>query len=146
MGVLPGETSAIFYGSGDNPYNAAQIISQSINLWYNEVGQYNTLTDGFTIAPNMGDPSYTSTLAFTQLVWKASTSVGCFAQACGAADPLTMSLKSGSQTWDWSWNILCDFYPGGNVNYANEFQENVGGPLGLPADDPTTNLDDSTCS
>lgn len=143
--VTSGENNALFFGTGDNPYTAAEITALSINLWYNEVVGYNKLTEGFTISPNVSSPDFYPTLAFTQLVWKASTSVGCFAQECGADSNLTESLNSPSQSWDWSWNILCDFAPGGNIINYGEFQKNVGAPIGLAADDASANVDDTAC-
>merc|ERR1712110_263017 len=60
--ITSGENSAIFYGTGDNPYNAAQITAFSINLWYNEVDNYSNLTKGFTVTPDTEDPNFYSGL------------------------------------------------------------------------------------
>lgn len=72
--------------------------------------------------------------------------MGCFAQECGPDTSFTQSLNSEGQTWNWSWNILCVYYPGGNINSPNAFRSNVGAPMGMPSDDPTANLNDATCS
>lgn len=112
VGDLSGGNSAKFLGTGNNPYNAAEATALAINAWYNEVSEYSVLTDGFSVAPDVNGANFDSTLHFTQMVWKTQTSVGCFAQACGADTPLTESFNSASQTWNWSWNVFCDFNPG----------------------------------
>jgi uncharacterized protein YkwD len=62
---------------------------QAEQLWYNEVSQY-----------NFAAPVYSSAVGhFTQLVWKATTQVGCAKAACGGQVLLS-----------------CRFAPPGNMN------------------------------
>jgi hypothetical protein len=62
---------------------------------------------------NYKDPSFSEkTGHFTQVVWKATTSVGCGRKACNGTGNVS------------GWYIVCEYYPPGNV--IGEFGTEVG--------------------
>ncbi|KAF9458191.1 CAP domain-containing protein [Collybia nuda] len=68
-------------------------ISTAIKSWTDEVGRYN--------------PSNPQASHFTQVVWKATTQVGCALQSCdGIFDPSFGKAKF----------FVCEYSPAGNVN------------------------------
>jgi len=88
-----GENLAAGTGSGFD-------IAAAITLWTDEVSEY--------------DPSNPQPSHFTQVVWKATTQVGCGVQSCdGIFDP-----SYGKANY-----YVCEYYPAGNV--IGEFSENV---------------------
>ncbi|KAH8120126.1 CAP domain-containing protein [Phellopilus nigrolimitatus] len=74
-------------GTG-NSYN----ISSAVQSWTNEASQYNS-----------GNPQPSH---FTQVVWKASTQVGCALQSCNGI----FSASFGQAKF-----YVCEYYPQGNV-------------------------------
>ncbi|MBI5517344.1 MAG: hypothetical protein HY909_26460 [Deltaproteobacteria bacterium] len=85
-----GYGESLFGGSG------SYTPEQAVEAWYSEVGQYNYGRPGFS----------GSTGHFTQVVWRATTSVGCASATC-----------SGSILW------VCQYSPAGNM--AGQFPANV---------------------
>lgn len=84
-------------------------ITAAFNSWANEAADYNWGSPGFS----------ESTGHFTQVVWKATTKVGCGYVTCGAD-----TVISG---WNSDANYLvCEYSPAGNVVNAGEFAANVG--------------------
>ncbi|KZT40053.1 PR-1-like protein [Sistotremastrum suecicum HHB10207 ss-3] len=88
-----GENLAAGTGSGYGIQNAVQD-------WTNEVSQYD---------PNDPQPSH-----FTQVVWKASTQVGCAVQKCSGIFPSSFGLAQF---------YVCEYSPQGNI--IGQFPENV---------------------
>jgi len=75
-------------------------IAAAIKLWTDEVSEY--------------DPSNPQPSHFTQVVWKATTQVGCAVQSCdGIFDP-----SYGKANY-----YVCEYSPPGNV--IGEFGDNV---------------------
>ena len=60
---------------------------------------------------------------FTQLVWKATTSVGCGRVDCG---------EGGANGAAQGWFVVCEYYSAGNVEgeYAAEVQGEIGKAMG----------------
>ena len=77
-----------------------------MQAWYSEVSAYNYAAPGFSAA----------TGHFTQLVWKASTSVGCGVSNCGTAKPGILPAY-----------VVCRYAPAGNMLGA--FAANVLAPV-----------------
>ncbi|KZT74693.1 PR-1-like protein [Daedalea quercina L-15889] len=75
-------------------------IDQAIQSWTNESSQYN---------PNSPEASH-----FTQVVWKATTQVGCAEQDCNGIFPASYGEAH---------YYVCEYYPQGNV--IGEFAQNV---------------------
>ena len=71
-----------------------------ISSWYNELANYNYAAGGFSSATGHG----------TQMVWKASTRLGCGRAQC--------SGMFGGQAM-----YVCQYAPPGNV--MGQFQQNV---------------------
>ena len=67
-----------------------------IQSWYDEVGQYDFASGGFS----------SGTGHFTQVIWRSTTEVGCGVATCGGEDML-----------------VCNYSPPGN--YQGEYQQNV---------------------
>ncbi|EPT04257.1 hypothetical protein FOMPIDRAFT_1021941 [Fomitopsis schrenkii] len=75
-------------------------IDQAIQSWTNEVSSYD---------PNNPQPSH-----FTQVVWKATTQLGCAVQNCNGIFPSEYGVAH---------YYVCEYYPQGNV--LGEFPQNV---------------------
>ncbi|KAH8589715.1 CAP domain-containing protein [Bisporella sp. PMI_857] len=99
-------------------WDKSVVLGNSIsNNWYEaEVGNYASLYGQSN--PEEGSAQF---LHFTQIVWKATTSVGCGVAYCGQNK---MPLGSA-----YAWYTVCNYRSPGN--YANEYATNVGKPLGL---------------
>ncbi|KAL8287123.1 hypothetical protein RQP46_003575 [Phenoliferia psychrophenolica] len=80
--------------------------TEQIGYWSDEESDYN-------------EQSYPAS-HYTQMVWKATTSIGCSLIAC---DPLT--FPNGGGTWSTSNFLSCLYYPQGNVYPNSNFQKNV---------------------
>ncbi|KAK8849555.1 hypothetical protein IAR55_004890 [Kwoniella newhampshirensis] len=91
-----GENLAAGVGGGYN-------ITMGFNAWADEASAYNA-----------SNPQYSH---FTQVVWKATTQVGCVAVPCADG---TIFTGYGQN----SLNIVCEYYPRGN--YIGQFGQNVG--------------------
>ena len=79
--------------------------ASAVDGWYNELSQYDFGSPGFSDA----------TGHFTQLVWQATTSIGC---AFAAGDLVDSSGVSSPTIF-----VVCEYDPPGN--YAGEFETNV---------------------
>ncbi|KAI0932293.1 hypothetical protein AcV5_004441 [Taiwanofungus camphoratus] len=75
-------------------------IDAAIQSWTNEVSEYD---------PNNPQPSH-----FTQVVWKATTQLGCAVQECSGIFPSSYGEAKF---------YVCEYYPQGNV--IGEFGQNV---------------------
>ncbi|KAK4937904.1 hypothetical protein LTR10_021545 [Elasticomyces elasticus] len=82
-----------------------------------------------------GEPNY-NTLDdwghFSQIVWKGSSSVGCYTANCTATG--LQNSNAGVQPFF----TVCNYSPAGNV--VGEFAANIGEPLGQPVVDQTYGL------
>lgn len=101
-----------FQGLGENlawykNYPEQRAIDSATSDWYNEINMYD-----YTPTPNP------KTYHFTQMIWKATTSVGC------AAD------KRGREI-----TVVCHYYPQGNI--MGQFQANVPRRLNEKSTAPT---------
>ncbi|RXK37134.1 hypothetical protein M231_05585 [Tremella mesenterica] len=98
--------------SGENMASQSGGITpqQAIDMWVNEVSQYDQSNPGFTEA----------TGHFTQVVWKASTTIGCYIATCSPG--VLFDEKYGT-----SFKATCEYDPAGNVVGDNNlyFRENV---------------------
>ncbi|OJH40988.1 CAP family protein [Cystobacter ferrugineus] len=88
-----GGSSAVFPKGG-------AAAESAVKSWYNEVGRYNFAKPGFA----------SGTGHFTQLVWKASTRLGC-------------AIVQGKATQRWETYVVCNYSPPGN--YQGQFPANV---------------------
>lgn len=81
-------------------------MTDAVDGWGDERNKYNFNNGGFSEA----------TGHFTQLVWKATTSVGCGRMDCDG--------KGGSAQ---GWFVVCEYYPAGNVqgDYGQEVGREV---------------------
>ncbi|KAF2810291.1 PR-1-like protein, partial [Mytilinidion resinicola] len=90
--------------SGENLASGYPNATASIEAWGNERAHY-----------DFGKAQFSEqTGHFTQLVWKASTTVGCSRTDC--------SGKTGAKAAP-GWFVVCEYYPPGNVIGA--FKQNV---------------------
>lgn len=106
---LANDTDCTFAHSG-GPYgeNIAvgfQSVHGAVDAWGLERSLYNYNDPGFSEA----------TGHFTQLVWKASTTVGCGRKLCGGK-------AAGSKSTGWF--LVCEYWPRGNV--IGQFAQEVG--------------------
>lgn len=83
-------------------------------MWGNERAQYDFSKGGF------GD----HTGHFTQLVWKATTSVGCGRTLCNSKGDGTAP----------GWLVVCEYSPRGNVQ--GQYQANVDAQVAGPGSQP----------
>ncbi|MCJ1441748.1 MAG: hypothetical protein MMC23_002240 [Stictis urceolatum] len=84
---------------GENLAEGYANVTSAVDAWGNERSKYNFKSGSFSEA----------TGHFTQLVWKASSTVGCGRKWC-----------DGDFT---GWYLVCEYWPRGNV--IGEFVENV---------------------
>ncbi|KUI53622.1 Cell wall protein PRY3 [Cytospora mali] len=83
---------------GENLAIGCNEVTGCVELWGDEREEY-----------NFNDPGFSEeTGHFTQLVWKATTTVGCGRRLCGTR----------------AWYIVCEYWPRGNI--IGEFREEVG--------------------
>ncbi|KAK6534306.1 hypothetical protein TWF281_005634 [Arthrobotrys megalospora] len=85
---------------GENLAFGYSDVTAAITAWYDEKNQYNAANPGFQMA----------TGHFTQLIWKATSEIGCYNRQCG-----------GSQY------LMCEYKTPGNVvgDNGKYFTENV---------------------
>ncbi|KAF9441866.1 PR-1-like protein [Macrolepiota fuliginosa MF-IS2] len=95
-----GENLYATSGSGGN-------IQGAVNSWVGESSKYDYNHPGFSAA----------TGHFTQVVWKATTTLGCGTHHCTTGSPF------GSGDWTY---IVCRYTPPGN--FLGQFPQNVGRP------------------
>ncbi|GMM36411.1 sterol-binding protein [Saccharomycopsis crataegensis] len=83
---------ALTHSGGDYGENLASGYSNkgTVDAWYDEIKQYNYNSPGFS----------ESTGHFTQLIWKASTQLGCAYKNCDN---------------EWGTYVVCEYYPMGNI-------------------------------
>lgn len=84
----------------------------AVDLWYEENTYYNYTN------PDSSTGTFEQYGHFTQLVWKASTDLGCVIHDCGSGRIY----------------VICEYYPEGNIFLANGdpyyfFKENVLPPV-----------------
>ncbi|EKM81188.1 hypothetical protein AGABI1DRAFT_127209 [Agaricus bisporus var. burnettii JB137-S8] len=95
---------------GENLYatnGSGATIKNAVDSWMSEVAEYDYSNPRFSEA----------TGHFTQVVWKASTNLGCDSHHCTTGSPF------GSGDWTY---IICRYTPPGNVQ--GQFAANVGRP------------------
>ena len=83
--------------SGENLAGGSGVTLDPAAMWYGEIANYNFDTPGFSL----------TTGHFTQVVWRASTELGCGLAACPGMDEF----------------YVCRYAPAGNVEGA--FEQNV---------------------
>ena len=79
---------------GENLAAGYEDIEAAVDSWGNERDSYNFADGGFSM----------STGHFTQLVWKATTSVGCGRAYCN---------KAGTP----GWYLMCEYYPAVSIPF-----------------------------
>lgn len=104
-------TSASDIGSLDTSSLVADAIT---NQWY--YGEAAAMIYGEESPPTTGGEY----LHFSQVIWKASTTVGCATVQCGAGTIFSYG----------SWYTVCNYGPEGNVE--GSFIENCAEPIGNP--------------
>ena len=113
-----------YYGqniAGSNAGAAAEDVTRDVNVgWYGEEGLYE-LSGSYGQPNPVGDYE---TGSFTQIVWAATTAVGCAIADC----PAGLQGAPGLNTL-----FICDYGPGGNI--GGEYAQNVHEPLGEPSID-----------
>jgi len=97
--------------TGENLAAGYENVTTAVNVWGLEREEYNFSAPGFA----------ETTGHFTQLVWKATTTVGCGRYACDG--------KNGTT----GYYVVCEYYPPGNVGgqYATEVDELIKGNISL---------------
>ncbi|QUC23612.1 uncharacterized protein UV8b_07853 [Ustilaginoidea virens] len=88
---------------GENLAEGYPSATASVEAWGNEAGGYDFAEPGFSH----------DTGHFTQLVWKATTAVGCGRRLCGQR----------------GWYLVCEYWPRGNVvgEFGDEVDRRVSG-------------------
>ncbi|KAL7421214.1 hypothetical protein Q5752_004099 [Cryptotrichosporon argae] len=97
--------------AGENIAGQSGALSpqEAVQLWMDEASSYDWSNPGYSDA----------TGHFTQVVWKASTELGCYTTSCAAGT--LFGAEYGT-----SYVATCEYRPVGNVVNAGEFQDNVG--------------------
>lgn len=92
-----------------------QFLQECIGeMWYNaELPLYPSYGD----EPDMTD--FDAWGHYSQVVWKASTTLGCHVQTCAAG-----TMEPTMQAYF----CVCNYFPAGNVD--TEYAANVGAPIG----------------
>ncbi|KAF8066169.1 PRY2 [Scenedesmus sp. PABB004] len=105
----------LFVSTSTAPGDLAATLAWAVDTWYASRASYNWSNPEFTAAAG----------SFTQLVWRASTRLGCGARVCSNGIDGAGDLKRGTV-------VVCRFDPAGNI--AKGFAANVlpeaGGPGG----------------
>ena len=76
--------------------------NDAADAWYNEISSYNYNNPGYVAG----------TGHFTQLVWKSTQYVGC-------------GFARGKYSAYNAIHVVCNYYPGGNINSGSFFKNNV---------------------
>ena len=92
-----------YYRQSSGVIDAAALAAKTVRGWYSEIKDYDFDKPGFS----------SRTGHFTQVVWKASTRIGC-----GAA-----------QAADGGVYVVCNYQPPGNMLPSANFSQNVSRPL-----------------
>jgi cysteine-rich secretory family protein len=95
--------------SGENLAIGYQNVTQAIEAWGDERDEYDFEKQGFS----------TATGHFTQMVWKATTDVGCARKFC-AVDGREYE----------GWYLICHYWPAGNVEDQYDDEVAVGNYTG----------------
>ena len=107
--------------AGSNAGAAAEDVTRDVSVeWYGEEGLYE-LSGSYGQPNPVGDYE---TGSFTQIVWAATTAVGCAIADC----PAGLQGAPGFNTL-----FICDYGPEGNI--GGEYAQNVREPLGEPSID-----------
>ena len=90
-------------GLGENIAGGAptQTVANAVGIWVAEQTSYDHATNACTGGKDCGH--------YTQIVWSATTGVGCGQTSCTTGSPF--GAYAGSQ-WDFA---VCDFSPPGNI-------------------------------
>lgn len=115
-----GQGQNLFTVSGDY-FNVTAGITES---WYK--GEFQAMLPYFG-QPSLSDAVFHDVGHLTQVLWKGTTSVGCFSMDCG-----TMMIVGGQTGSNLNKYTVCNYYPAGNV--GTQYAINVGSPIS------TTNL------
>ncbi|MCJ1281922.1 hypothetical protein MMC26_001245 [Xylographa opegraphella] len=93
--------------SGENLAQGYTNVTDAVDAWGDERNEYDFGSPGFSEA----------TGHFTQLVWKATTTVGCGRMLCDGTNDVA------------GWYVVCEYYPPGNVigEFGAEVQAEVDG-------------------
>uniref|UniRef100_A0A383WF23 SCP domain-containing protein n=1 Tax=Tetradesmus obliquus TaxID=3088 RepID=A0A383WF23_TETOB len=115
-----GENMAAFWDCYD-PQNTrpARALKGAIDSWYNEVAYYNFSNPGFYTNYNAGH--------FTQVVWLATSRIGCATAFCNGNFQIDLSWVSGRPPVSADM-VVCHYAPAGNLIGADEaanFRHNV---------------------
>ncbi|KAI5789685.1 CAP domain-containing protein, partial [Peziza echinospora] len=99
--VHSGKYSENLAGGGPPNTDYNKVLGQSVDMWYNEIKDYNFNNPGFSM----------KTGHFTQVVWNAATKIGCGYHNClDGQGPFTGWLVScnydqGNMPGEFPWNV-----------------------------------------
>ncbi|KAI9743834.1 MAG: hypothetical protein M1818_002568 [Claussenomyces sp. TS43310] len=121
-GVSYGQNIADYMGSGFDVegLGGSAMVAQSItDMWYNDE------MENYTPYYGEDNPDFSDLDSwghFSQVVWQATTTVGCASQFCPAGGALSSSMDG--------WFTVCNYQVEGNM--GGEYGTNVLQPLGDP--------------
>ncbi len=114
-----GQGQNLFTISGDY-FNVTAGITES---WYK--GEFAPMIPYFG-KPDVPSDVFSEVGHLTQVLWKGTTSVGCYSLDCGSR--MVVGGQSGSRLNKYT---VCNYYPAGN--YGGQFANNVGRPISTTA-------------
>lgn len=109
--IVGGQNIAAKGFSGSQSPGDASLMTEAVDNWYNEVDMFGGLYGQENVS-NM------AVLHFTQVVWKATTKIGCAVNNCGTAGNIFPGFNA--------YTIVCNYQAAGN--FGGQYAVNVQAP------------------
>jgi len=97
--IVGGQNIAAKGFSGQSSPGDASLMTEAVDNWYGEVSMFGSLYGQSSVGIETG------TLHFTQVVWKATTKIGCAVNNCGTTGNIFPGFNA--------YTIVCNYQAAG---------------------------------